>query len=85
MALTSGILLGNDMPNKESYAGPSLTMVAEDIPLVIVNIEAEHSIGLPNPDSSIPNTTYIGIGPIQPEVGGYSVGGITVDLLWFLP
>jgi RHS repeat-associated protein len=84
-ALTGGILFFDDMPNKNAYSGPAATIIGADVPLVLISVETDHSIGLPNPDGTIPNTTYIGIGPIQPEVGGYVVGGYTFDLLWFFP
>ena len=83
-AVTGGLLFGNNFPNKNAYSGPAWTMAGFDVPF-IVSIEGDFPVGTPYPDGTIPDVTYIGIGPVQPEAGGYTVGGYTIDLLGFLP
>lgn len=86
-ALTGGFLFGSNFPNKSAYSGPAATIMGFDAPIPFfgINVEGDFSLGTPNPDGTIPDVTYLGAGPLQPEAGGYVVGGFTFDLLGFLP
>jgi hypothetical protein len=84
-SITGGILIGQNMPGPESYAGLSYTVAGFNVPTPLgVNVEAEQSVGVTNADGSIPQTSYIGFGPWQPEGGIYSGANYSVPLtgLW---
>lgn len=84
-AITGGILIGENMPGRGSYSGASYTVAGVDVPVVPlgVNLEGDYSVGSPNPDGTIPSTTYVGVGPLQPEAGSYSGASYTVPITGF--
>jgi hypothetical protein len=85
-AITGGILIGQNLPGSGSYSGVSYTVAGGDIPVIPlgINVEGEYSISSPNANGTIPQTTYLGVGPLQPEVGGYSGANLSLPItgLW---
>ena len=80
-ALTGGILIAQNMPGRGSYAGSSYT-AGGDIPIIPlgVNLEGEYSLSAPNADGSIPQTAYIGLGPLQGEIGSYTGASVAIPI-----
>ena len=84
-SITGGILIGQNMRSQESYSGLSYTVAGTNLPTPLgVNVEIEQSVGLPNANGTIPQTTYIGGGPLQPEGGIYSGANFSFSItgLW---
>jgi hypothetical protein len=85
-AMTGGVLIGHNMPNSGSYAGASYTVAGGDIPVIPlgINVEGDVTISTQNPDGSIPQAVYLGVGPLQPEASAYSGAGYTIPItgLW---
>jgi hypothetical protein len=62
---TMGVILGNNMPNRGSYAGATYIPAGGKTPLLDLgaSLEIEQFVGSPNTDGSVPSDTYLGIGP----------------------
>jgi hypothetical protein len=84
--ITGGILIAQNTPDRESYAGPSYTIGGTDVPVIPlgINVEGDYSVSSPNADGSIPKTTYMGVGPLSGEAGTYSGSNYSVSVfgLW---
>jgi hypothetical protein len=81
---TAGILYGENLPNRESYAGPSLVEGGLSIPLIIfpVNIETDRTRFLSaNSDGTVPIISYYGLGPLDVEAGLYQEPAYTLDIV----
>jgi hypothetical protein len=75
---TGGLLFGNNMPNANSYSGFTHSVGGGDLPTPLgINIEGDYSVSWPNSDGTIPNMTYVGVGPLSVEIGGYTAAGHT--------
>jgi len=81
--ITGGLLFSNNVQGRTSYRGPMATIFGGDAPVppLGINIEVDFSIGTANSDGSIPETSYVGVGVLQPEIGIYSGAGYTLDVI----
>jgi hypothetical protein len=48
---------------------------------ISAKVEVEVSSSLPNADGTLPAALYIGVAPLQPEVGYYEGAGYAVDVV----
>jgi hypothetical protein len=84
ISITGGILISKNMPSRGSYAGPAYGG-GTSIPVVPLGIqlEGEYSISPPNPDGTLPQTTYIGLGPLTGEAGSYANANVAFPIIGF--
>jgi hypothetical protein len=78
---TTGFLYAENMPNRATYRGASWVVKGATIPIPTlgVSVEGDVTVNTANPNGTIPTTYYFGGGPVEPEFGGYTGAGTTVD------
>jgi hypothetical protein len=81
---TGGIIFGENMPDRSSYQGKTITIAGGDAPIPVLgaNLEIEEFESASyNPDGTVPNGTYIGGSPLRPEAGVYTGYGSSWDII----